>query len=61
MHLLSGATGLSAVDAVKQLMVGGHKGKVIMASRTGLLPTVKGRKADPFRPLTVATHAGRAR
>jgi hypothetical protein len=48
-------TGLSAVDAVKQLYASGHKGSVVMASRQGRLPTVKAGAVDPFRPLTVAT------
>jgi len=51
-------TGLTAVDAVKQLYARGHKGKVVMVSRRGLLPTVKGAAVDPFRPLKVATPEG---
>lgn len=47
--------GLTAVDVVKQLKAQGHSGTVTMASRSGLLPTVKARAADPFRPLTICT------
>lgn len=48
-------TGLSAVDVVKQLYAGGHEGAVIMASRGGMLPTIKAQRFEPFLPLTVAT------
>lgn len=50
-------TGLTAVDVVKQLRNQGHKAHIVMASRQGLLPTIKARAADPFRPLNFANQA----
>jgi uncharacterized NAD(P)/FAD-binding protein YdhS len=35
-------TGLSAIDAVLSLVEAGHQGKIIMASRNGRLPSVRG-------------------
>lgn len=35
-------TGLSAIDAVISLVEAGHQGKIIMASRNGRLPSVRG-------------------
>ena len=53
-------TGLSAVDAVKQLFAEGHTGPVTLASRGGRLPAVKASAADPFRRLTIATPEGKS-
>ena len=46
------------MDTVKQLMASGHTGPVLMASRRGLLPTIKATVFDPFVPLSVATPEG---
>jgi uncharacterized NAD(P)/FAD-binding protein YdhS len=35
-------TGLSAIDAVLSLVEAGHKGRIVMASRAGRLPSVRG-------------------
>lgn len=53
--------GLSGVDAAKQLYEreGGHSGSVVLASRRGLLPTIKASVNDPFVPLSVATPEGK--
>jgi hypothetical protein len=53
-------SGLSAVDAAKALYAGGHTGSVVLASRRGLLPTIKAPVCDPFVPLSVATPEGTA-
>lgn len=56
----AGIAGLSAVDTAKQLYgrAGGHSGPVVLASRRGLLPTIKAARHDPFLPLSVATPEG---
>lgn len=47
-------TGLSAIDAVIALVEAGHRGKIIMASRNGRLPSVRG-VFNRSRPLTRLT------
>lgn len=47
-------TGLSAIDAVLSLVEHGHQGKIIVASRNGRLPSVRGvfNQARPLAHLT---------
>lgn len=47
-------TGLSAIDAVLSLTSAGHKGKIILASRNGRLPSVRG-SFNQSRPLALLT------
>ena len=49
-------TGLSAIDTVLSLMEAGHQGKIVMASRTGRLPSVRGTFNRPH----TLTHLTRA-
>lgn len=48
-------TRLTAIDVTRRLIAGGHKGKILMVSRSGLLPTVLPPKVNPhnFRYLTL--------
>ena len=48
-------TGLSAIDAAIALFAGGHEAPVTLASRGGMLPSVRGPIHDC--PLTFVTHA----
>jgi len=41
-------TNLSAIDTVISLIEGGHRGKIICASRNGRLPSVRGTLNDPI-------------
>jgi uncharacterized NAD(P)/FAD-binding protein YdhS len=42
-------TGLSAIDAVLSLSAAGHRGKIILASRNGRLPSVRGAFNKPHK------------
>lgn len=48
-------TGLSAIDTVLSLVDAGHKGKIVMASRNGRLPSVRGMFNQPH----ILTHLTR--
>lgn len=42
-------TRLTAIDVARRLIAGGHKGKIMMVSRSGLLPTVLPATVSPFQ------------
>ncbi len=50
-------TGLTGVDAVKQLHAQAHQGKVVFTSRTGRLPAIKANAPGPFFFPRIATIA----